>query len=337
MGKTKHQRSSMLTWTGFLVCTALIFYSGAGLSRYGDILAEKTGLGRTWIGLVLLATVTSLPELVTGITSSLRGSADIAVGNVTGSCVFNLFTLAIIDLGREKPISSRAHFGHIISGGFGIILLSIIIFGLFLGKLLGPFAWIGPYSIIFILLYLVSMRIIYVYEHNQISQSEGLNFTEISLKKASIRFGMHSSIVVIAAIFLPGLAERIAVETGLGQTFVANVFLTISTALPELVVSFAAVRMGSIDLAIGNLLGSNIFNIVILGIDDFFFRSGPILGSSNQFNIIPALFAIIMTTVAIIGITYRAEHRRLYLTWNSLILIILYIMNLIILYFLTHR
>lgn len=327
----------MITWAGFLACAALIVYSGTGLSRYGDVLAEKTGLGRSWIGLVLLATVTSLPELVTGITASVRGSADIAVGNVTGSCVFNLLTLALIDFGREKPISTRAHYGHVISGGFGIILFSIICFGLFLGKRLGPFGWIGPYSILFFILYLAAMRLEYVYERRQVTEfledvAEGLRYREIGLGEAVLRFVMHSLIVVAAAIFLPGIAESLAAQTGLGRTFVANIFLTVATALPELVVSFAAVRMGSIDLAVGNLLGSNIFNIVILGLDDLFFRPGPILEYAGAEHTIPVLFATVMTAVAIIGITYRAERKRLFFSWNSLVLIALYALNVLGLY-----
>lgn len=327
----------MYVWVGFLACAALIVFSGTGLSRYGDVLAEKTGLGRSWIGLVLLASVTSLPELVTGITASLRGLADIAVGNVTGSCVFNLFTLALIDLGREKPISSRAHYGHVISGGFGIILLTIICFGLYLGQRLGPFGWIGPYSLLFVLLYAVAMRLEYMYERRQVAQflenvAEGLRYEEIKFSQAGLRFGMHALVVVTAAMLLPGLADRIAVQTGLGRTFVANVFLTAATALPELVVSFAAVRIGSIDLAIGNLLGSNIFNVVILGIDDLFFRPGPILEYASPEHAIPALFATAMTAVAVIGITYRAERKRLFFSWNALVLIAIYILNVLSLY-----
>jgi cation:H+ antiporter len=289
-----------------------------------------------------LATVTSLPELVTGITASVRESADIAVGNVTGSCVFNLFTLGLIDLGRQKTLSSKAHFGHVISGGFGIILLTIVCLGLFLGKRVSPFGWIGPYSVIFIVLYLIAMRIEYIYERRQIVQfledvAEALRYKEIKLSEAGMRFGLHSLVVVIAAMFLPGLAEGLAIQTGLGRTFVANIFLTVATALPELVVSFAAVRMGSIDLAIGNLLGSNIFNIVILGIDDLFFRRGPILAYANPDHAMPALFATVMTAVAIIGITYRAERKRLFFSWNSLILIAIYCLNVLSLYLIAGR
>lgn len=76
---------------GFIVCTAAIVYSGTRLSKYGDIIAEKMGLGRAWVGLVLLASVTSLPELITGISSvTFVVAPDIAVGDVLGSCIFNI-------------------------------------------------------------------------------------------------------------------------------------------------------------------------------------------------------------------------------------------------------
>ena len=99
----------MLLWVEFIACTVAIVFAGARLSRYGDIIAEKTGLGRTWIGVVLLATVTSLPELVTGISSvTYAGFPDIAVGDVLGSCVFNLLILAILDaMYKPMPISAR--------------------------------------------------------------------------------------------------------------------------------------------------------------------------------------------------------------------------------------
>ena len=116
-------------------------------------------------------------------------------------------------------------------------------------------------------------------------------------------------VVIIAAIFLPKIGEGIAETTGLGQTFVGNIFIALSTSLPEVVVSISAVKMGAIDLAVGNLFGSNIFNILILAIDDIFFVKGPILSFVNTSHIISALSAILMTAIAIIGLTYRSEKR----------------------------
>ena len=111
-------------WSLFLACSGLIAIAGFWLARYGDVIAEKTQLGGTWIGVILVATVTSLPELVTGISSvTLADAPDIAVGDVLGSCVFNLALVAVLDfLHRETPIYRTASHGHILSAGFSIML-----------------------------------------------------------------------------------------------------------------------------------------------------------------------------------------------------------------------
>lgn len=331
----------MFLWIGFIACTSLIVYSGIRLSKYGDIIAEKTGLGRTWIGIVLMASVTSLPELVTGISSvTYAGVPDIAVGDVLGSCVFNMLILAFLDaIYKPMPISAKAHHGHILSAGFGILLLSIIGIGLFSGNRIAPLGWIGPYSLIVPVIYFVAMRLLFVYERKRIAEFvkervEELRYEKISTKTAVVNYGINAMVVIIAAIFLPKIGEGIAETTGLGQTFVGNIFIALSTSLPEVVVSISAVKMGAIDLAVGTLFGSNIFNIFILAVDDMLFVKGPILSFVNTSHIISALSAIAMTAIAIIGLTYRTEKKTLLLAWDSIGILLVYIANIILLYML---
>jgi len=135
-------------------------------------------------------------------------------------------------------------------------------------------------------------------------------------------------------MFLPKIGEGIAEITGLGQTFVGNIFIAISTSLPEVVISISAVKMGAIDLAVGTLFGSNIFNIFILAVDDMLFVKGPILSFVNTVHIISALSAILMTAIAIIGLTYRAEKKTLLLAWDSIGILLVYIANIMLLYML---
>lgn len=331
----------MFLWIAFIICTSVIVYSGMRLSKYGDIIAEKTGLGRTWIGVVLMASVTSLPELVTGISSvTYAGLPDIAVGDVLGSCVFNMLILALLDaVYRQSPISAKAHHGHVLSAGFGILLLSIAAIGLFFGNRIFPLGWIGPYTLFFVIIYFIAMRLIYSYEKRRISAfikeaAVELRYKDVSTKTAVTHYLINAALVIAAAVFLPKIGEGIAEITGLGQTFVGNIFIAVSTSLPEVVVSFAAVRMDAVDLAIGNLFGSNIFNIFILALDDIFFIKGPLLSSANQSNIISALSAIAMTAIAIIGLTYRAEKKRLFLAWDSIGIALVYVVNLMLLYML---
>ncbi|HSB32196.1 MAG TPA: hypothetical protein VLD55_11395 [Candidatus Sulfobium mesophilum] len=328
-----------LTWLQFIVCTAAIVLSGRKLSRYGDVIAEKTGIGRTWIGVVLMATVTSLPELVTGISSVTYANVpDIAIGDVLGSCVFNMLILALLDaLYKPMPISTKAHHGHILSAGFGILLLSVVAISLSFGKSLPSFGWIGLYSLFFVITYSIAMRLVYAYEKRQLAEfikelAVELKYKDISINTAVFHYFMNAAIVIIAAIFLPKIGGSIASATGLGQTFVGNILIAISTSLPEVVVSISAVRIDAVDLAIGNLFGSNIFNVFILAIDDIFFTRGPILSFANPAHIISALSAICMTAIAVIGLTYRAERKSLFMAWDSIGIMLVYVSNVTLLY-----
>jgi cation:H+ antiporter len=330
-----------MLWFEFIICTAAIVYSGTKLSKYGDIIAEKTGLGRAWIGVVLMASVTSLPELVTGIGSvTFAGVPDIAVGDVLGSCVFNMLILAFLDaIHRPMPISAKAQQGNVLSAGFGILLLCIIAGSLSLRVPLPPLGWIGLYTLLIIPLYFVAMRLIFFYEKRQLAAflketAIEFKYKDIPIKTAVINYLGNAIVVIVSAIFLPKIGEGIAMTTGLGQTFVGNIFIAVSTSLPEVVVSIAAVRMGAVDLAIGNLFGSNIFNIFILAIDDIFFTKGPILSFVNQNHIISALSAITMTTIAVIGLTYRAEKKKLFIAWDSAGIVTVYAINAMFLFLL---
>ena len=118
----------MLIWFQFIALAVIIFFSGSKLLKYGDIIAEKTGLGRTWIGVILMASVTSLPELITGISSvTLFDLPNITVGDILGSCMFNILIITLLDaLAGSVPISTKVHEGHVLSASFGILLLGLV-------------------------------------------------------------------------------------------------------------------------------------------------------------------------------------------------------------------
>jgi cation:H+ antiporter len=331
----------MLIWAAFFVCTSLIIYSGTRLAKYGDIIAEKTGLGGAWTGLVLMSSVTSLPELVTGISSvTYAGVPDIAVGDVLGSCVFNLLILAALDASQPKmPLSAKAHQGHVLAAGFGLLLLGVVGTSLILGSRSPSLAWVGFYTPLIFVGYFVAMRLVYFYEKRRISEvikelAVELQYEKIPLRTAVIHYGINATVVIISAIFLPKIGDTISEITGLGQTFVGSIFIAVSTSLPEVVVSIAAVKMGATDLAVGNLLGSNIFNLFILGIDDLFFIKGPILSVIDQNHLLSIMAAILMTSIAVIGLTYRAAEKKLFLAWDSAAMILVFTINLFVLYML---
>jgi cation:H+ antiporter len=323
----------------FTACTAVIVYAGSRLSKYGDIIAEKTGLGRLWVGALLLAAVTSLPELVSGVAAvTVFDLPDIAVGGVLGSCMFNLLILSLVDaMTGRKPIYTGVNEGHVISAGFGVLLLGLIAVNIYLGGTFPTVGWICVFSFAYFALYVVAMRVVFLYNKRRIAavvkeMAEELRYRDVTAKRAYALYAVNAVVIVLAAAYLPHLGERIAAMTGFGQTFVGSFFIALSTSLPELVVTVAAIRLGAVDLALGNLFGSNLFNIAILAVEDFLYFKGPLLGAASDAHVVTAGAAIAMTAAAIVGLTYRTIKRPFFLAWDSMGILGLYFMGQVILY-----
>lgn len=332
--------SMLLLWFEFILCSGVIVLCGTNLSRYGDVIAEKSGLGRAWIGLILTAGVTSLPELITGISSvALVGTPDIALGDVMGSCVFNLSIIAILDLLHGRgPIFSRAEHGHKLSAGFGIILIGIASLSVLAGPGIPSVAHIGLYTPAIIAIYFIGMRSIFLYQQRTIAAHAGeiaetLLYGHISAHRAAVLYALNAAVIIGAAAWLPFLGRGLADATGLGQSFTGSVLVALTTSLPELVVSIAALRIGAADMAIANLLGSNLFNIFILAVDDLAFVRGPVLSAVSGNHAITGLSAVVMTGITMVSLEYRLEKKTfLRVGWDALALLLAYIVNVLLLY-----
>ncbi len=325
----------MTVWIEFVICAAVILYCGSRLSIFGDIIADKTGLGKNWIGLVLLATVTSLPELITSVSSvTLHDLPDMAVSGTIGSCMFNMMVIALLDLlSKHRPVSHRVHDGHMLSCGFGIVLLGFAAIAIGFGKRFPTITVlnsIDPTSIVFIAVYLLAMRLIYEYEKVRLNEVAGelgetVEGPQASLRKAIVWFVVNSVVIVIAACFLPGLGEQIAKQTGWGESFIGSSFIAITTSLPEITVSVTAARIGSFDMAVANLLGSNLFNVAILAVTDVCYVKAPLLRSVSAVNSATAICAMIALAIVVVGLTYRSEKKFLFLAGDAIAICIVYV------------
>lgn len=327
-----------MIWLQFTATALVIVLAGVRLARYGDVLGEKTGLGRSWIGMVLLAATTSLPELFTGFgATALAPLPDIALGDILGSCMFNLLILSMMDAIQPEPLSSRAHQGHVLSIGFGLLLVGVAGTGLVADRRLPAIGWVGLYSPALIVLYLVAMRVVFAHEQRRRARetqevAEELQYGETSLRSALVQYGLAAMAVVVAALWLPRLGAELARETGLGEAFVGSLFIAITTSLPEIVVSLSAVRIGALDLGIGNVLGSNLFNMLILGLDDVFYRQGPLMADAGVSHSVSIVAIVIMYAVFLIGLTLRTMTKRFVVSWDTGAIAAAYVVAVILSY-----
>lgn len=318
---------------GFIFCALVIVFSGSRLSKYGDMMADMLGWGKMFMGLILMASVTSMPELMTGISSvTILDAPDLAVGDIVGSCAFNILIISLMDLfyNSKKPLTSAVQPGHVIAASFGIIMLSVVAIAILMPGVFGNIAWIGGSSIVFIGIYFIGIRVVFLYEKKQVKQYEEHNH-KLGLKQVIFRYALNAVFVMGAALTLPYFGEHIAAATGLSQSFFGTLFIAASTSLPEIVVCIAAIRMGSIDLAIGNVFGSNIFNIGILALDDILYTKGPIFWYTSPNHVIPVIGTIIVTAIGIIGIVFK-EEKKWKLALDSAMILLVYVLTMVLLY-----
>jgi cation:H+ antiporter len=329
-----------LTWLQFGLCALLIGAAGPELSRSGDIIADKTGVSGNWIGLILLGAVTSLPELITGLSAvTVANEPNIAVGDIFGSCVFNLLILVAVDfMYRETPVYRRAHQGHILSAGFGVILIGFAGMNLLVADHRANYAigHVGLYTPILVGLYLLAMRSVFTYERDHreaFVEGAAERYPDVTLQAAIIRYILAAMFVIAAGVWLPFAGAELADAMGWKTTFVGSLFVAAATSLPELVVTIAAVRIGALNMAIANLLGSNLFNMLALAIDDVFYAKGPLLWDVSPAHAFSAVSAVIMAGLVIVSLLYRPS-RRLFraVGWTSLGLFVLYLFNSYIVY-----
>lgn len=322
-----------MVWLYFLGSAALIIFAGMSLSKNADIIAEKTGLGGALIGVLLLPVVTSLPEIVTSAQAAIINNPDIAIGNVFGSNMFNIVIIAIVDLVQGSgPLMLHIKLGHILTAGIGILLTALACIFILI-KLDFSLLGIGVDTIILLLVYLGGIRLILRYNRkNNDEEVEEENYKNTTLRKAITGFVISGVIIVFSGRVLANSGNEIAEITGLGGSFVGSFLIAISTSLPELVATFTAAKMGAFDMAIGNVLGANVMNILIVFITDVFYVGRPVLTVISQENAIVGMFAICLTSIAIIGIIYRSKKSAFTLGYDSWTIVFGYLLAAVLLF-----
>ncbi|MEI6891170.1 MAG: hypothetical protein V5783_03270 [Pontiella sp.] len=321
----------------FVATAALVVVAGIKLSVYGDALGDRTGLGNGLVGLVFLAGVTSLPELVVSLTSVLKATtlangADLSTGNMLGSNVFNLLILALMALLFPKKFQpSKMDTSHTDSTIYGLIML-----GLFALSYLASYRnnWLVPgLDCTWIVLSLpITYFFILMREHKQHQKAdqEAHRPEETQLAQApharfySILLGL-CGLIILGGVLLSMLGSRMALPPeqggfGMEASLIGTVFLAISTSLPELVISFASIRMGFLDMAVGNVLGSNMFNLLILFVADIAMRNASLLEHASSKHWTSVILILVLTFMA--GALLRTKTRTTAATISILMLIL---------------
>ena len=326
-------------WVTFVVAAALIVVAAMQLAKYGDVIAARTKLGGMFIGVLLLAGATSLPELLTSINSINMGSPELSAGNFFGSSAFNMFILAILDvLGRDQRVLRTSPGRHLVSGGFAVFISTLVLFFLVANPILTHMkfniGWVGIDSIIIMLFYVLAIYMIQQSEQDAVStEMTEEELAEIpSLKVGLIGFALAAVVLGLVCPFMVRAAEQISEITGLGTSFVGSSLVALVTSLPEMVTSISAISIGAADMALGNLFGSNMFNMFGIGVADIFYSKGRFLSTVDNSFIVVGMMGAMMTAFGLLGNIVKFKRIGKVMDIDSAILTILYIGGMYILF-----
>jgi cation:H+ antiporter len=324
-----------LPLAAFLLLGVVVFAVASRLARAADAIADTTGLGRAWIGVVLLAGSTSLPEITTDVNAALLGVPDIGVGDLMGSTLANMLILALLDLAyARKQILQTVAVNHAVVGLLAIALTMMAGIAISSGGFgrLGP---VGVETVLIAVVYLLGMRVFY--RLTRVS-AQGLipdepppavphpgEVRRARLQRAVGIFSLAAVALIAVAPLLVISAEAVSVETGLSETFVGTLLVGLTTSFPEIAATVAAVRLGAVDLAVGNIFGSNAFNMCVLLFMDLGYTGGPLLAEVSEAHVITAQLAVLCMSFGVLGIMNRLEQRSAVMRFGSLVIVGCYV------------
>jgi len=314
----------------------VVALAGIRLARDGDTLAEGTGLGGLWMGAILVAAATSLPELTTGVNAVLQGHPSLAAGDLFGACMANMMILAVSDLVTRGPrMLTRVTVNQALVGAVGISLTVIAALGILLDS--GHTAIVlGWPTLAIAFTYTAGMRLLHVNREappfRTEAQVEKVAPTPTQLRTGLVGFVVSAAAIIVAAPTLASSAAQLGEQFGVSEGFAGMIFLAITTTLPEAAVTLGAIRIGAYSLAVGNLLGSNCFNIAVLVPLDLVFGRGSLMAALDPTLVIAALFATLLMGLAVLEALNKSEKRIWLLEPGPTFMLLTYAVGLVAVY-----
>ncbi|MFT4706759.1 MAG: cation:H+ antiporter [Yoonia sp.] len=329
----------------FGICAATVWYAGARLAYLADALAEKFGLAKSLVGLLLLSVATSLPEVATTLSAAISQAQDLVLNNLFGGIALQTAILALADFWARGAITNYPRkANHALEATLLVLLLSITLILTNLGETFVVFG-VGVGSTIIAFVYSGAIWLLRRYDGStdwvpvDLPDAEKNPFAahiDFSKTTNAVLIGQSAAVCVAILVFgllLVVLAQRIADQSGLGDGFIGVTLLAGATSLPELTTSITAARIGAYTMAISNIFGSNLIMLVLIFPADILFRSGPILQNTSQTVSLALSFGIAVTSIYLVGLIVRRKPKIGTLGLDSILVLITFFVSLGAYYF----
>ena len=290
----------------YAVLASLVVFLSIKLSNYVDLLDKKTKVSGALLGGILLAGVTSLPELFTSLTGTLIvGDNNLVLGNIMGSDFFDIVIFGVVYfLFFKKFTQGKVGKQHYLTCLFTGLMLVVVTIASFVFDKNGwvLFGWFNPMSLVIIAIYVISVICTPKTEEKEDKEEAD---TKLTVKQIWILLAVFSVILIAASISVTIVTEKIVDGFSIGHTFGGSLFLGVATSLPEVTATISLCKKKNFNAAYGDILGSCVFNVIILAIADALsFKAGPLytINSDSLMLIIGTAFCLLLTFISILFI-----------------------------------
>ena len=324
-----------------LVCAAIITVAGTRITGVVDQLADRTGIGEAAAGAVLLGASTSLGGSVLSVTAAWNGHAELAVSNALGGIAVQTFFLAVADMvyRRANLEHAAASLPNMMQNGLLICLLALILFAPYLPDV--TIGGVHPVTPVLLAVYLYGLYLVRAASESpmwfpsvtgETREDKPDDVTAMPpMSRLWIEFLVLMAILGIAGWALEPAATVIANRTNLTQTVVGVLLTAVSTSIPELVTSVAAVRRGALTLAVGGIIGGNAFDTLFTAASDIAYREGSIYHAMPEDSKFWAALTLLMSGVLMMGLIRRERHGIGQIGMESVVIMALYVFGVVLL------
>lgn len=326
----------------FIAAGVVVWFAGSRLARYADAFAEKTGIGRVAVGMMLLGGVTSLPEITIATTSTLQGTPLLAITDVLGSAALNIVILAIADasFGRGALTSVQGSARVMLQAVLGIVVMACAVGAYVAGDVLvlgmGIWSWLmlGVYLGSVFMMTTGGKREAWApakKDENESKQQDD-EAEQWTLKRLIGLIVLAAAAILVAGVTLAQTGAALAEQSGLGLSFFGAVFLAMTTSLPEVSMTIALARRGQYEMALAGIFGTNLFNVTIIVLVDALHPGEPILPEVGRPASVGALLGIVLTSIYLVGLIERRDRAVLRMGYDSIAVMLTYAAGLVVLY-----
>lgn len=328
----------------FIVAAFVIAVVGTKMTKIADRLADKTGWGEAVVGALFLGGSTSLPGIVTSVTTAAGGHAELAISNALGGIAAQTAFLGLADIVYPKANleHAAASAANLSQGTLLITLLSLPLMAMAIPQVS---LWnIHPASYVLPIAYVFGLRLVSRAKETPMWSPKRTEETRMdegaeddndnsSLTSLWLRFGFYALTIGVAGYVVAESGVAIAEQTGISESVVGGLFTAISTSLPELVTSIAAVKHGALTLAVGDIIGGNSFDVLFIAFADVAYRKGSIYQALTQSQSFIIALTISMTGILLLGLLRREKHGVGNIGFESFLILILYLGGFSLLFF----